>query len=248
MVDCAPPGAFGSSRNGCGDRPPSEEKLDRTVWLLVLCLGLILSLSQLHRLAQLDANGISFATSKPLTWDFTNLWFGGRLALEGQTERLFDIESYRAGLRALFAPYIADSEWSYPPTLLLLAAPLALFPLYVAYFLWTVGTLGLLSVLLRRAGLPLAACGLLWISPGALNNVLFGHNGALTAFLLFAGLLTATKRPVVAGLCFAVLTIKPHLGLLIPICLIAACAWRTISWTALFTLMLAALTALLFGT
>ena len=235
-------------------KPPTEvvaesaqAGIDRALWLFFILIGLLLSLGHFYRLAQLDINGISLATSKPLTWDFTNLWYGGRLALEGQTENLFNLEAYRAGLRTLFTPYIENSEWSYPPTFLLIGAPLALLPLYSAYVLWTVGTLGVLSLLLRRAGLPLLGCAMIWISPGAMNNVLFGHNGALTSFLLFGGLLAARRRPMLAGLCFAALTIKPHLGLLVPVCLIAAGAWRAISWTAFFAVLMAIVTALFFG-
>lgn len=226
----------------------AHARTDRLVWLFFVLVGLVLSVHQLRQLAQLDANGISLATSKPLPWDFTNLWYGGRLALEGRTAELFDLDAYRQGLRALFVPYLADSEWSYPPVLLLIAAPLALLPLYPAYFLWTAGTLGLLSLILRRAGLPLFGCALLWLTPGALNNVVFGQNGALTAALLFGGLLLAERRPMLAGLCIAALTIKPHLGLLVPICLIAAGAWRTMSWTALFAILIAGVTTLCFGT
>jgi hypothetical protein len=223
------------------------QRLDQLIWISFILIGLMLSLAQLHRLAQVDANGISLATSKPFTWDFTNLWYSGRLALEGRTEVLFDLERYRAGQREIFGPYVAGGEWCYPPTLLLIGAPLALLPLYGAYALWTVGTISLLSLLLRRAGLPLLGCALLWISPGALNNILFGQNGALTAFLLIGGLLSARDRPILAGLCFAALTIKPHLGLIVPACLIAAGAWRAISWSAFFALLLAAVTAVCFG-
>jgi hypothetical protein len=226
---------------------PGTTPIATALWFAALCLGLTISLSHLGHLARLDTNGISLATSKPPTWDFTNLWYGGRIALEGRTDILFNVEDYRAGLRSLFAPYIEDSEWSYPPTFLLIGAPLALLPLYSAYILWTVGTLGLLTFVLRRADLPLPACFLLWISPGVLNNILFGHNGALTAALLFGGLLTAKKHPVLAGLCFGILTIKPHLGLLVPVCLVAAGAWRAISWSAFFALLLAGLTTLCFG-
>lgn len=239
-----------TSQSSSTSRPLSdaaEARRDRLIWAFFIVFGLVLSFNHFHQLAQLDANGMSLATSKPLTWDFTNLWYGGRLALEGRTDELFDLDAYRQGLRTLFVPYMEDSEWSYPPVLLLLGAPLALLPLYSAYFLWTVGTLGLLSLLLRRAGLPLLFCALLWVTPGALNNMLFGQNGALTAFLLLGGLFYAERRPRLAGLFIAALMIKPHLGLLVPVCLIAVGAWRTIAWAALFALVIAAVTTLCFG-
>lgn len=230
------------------DKLPRPRPLTHwVIWIFFIYVGLALGLSHFQRLAEIDSKGIAVAISKPPTWDFTNLWYGGRLALEGRIDTLFDVDDYREGLRALFAPYIEDSEWSYPPTLLLIAVPLALLPLYTAYFVWSVGTLAFLTVLLRRAGLPLLACCLLWISPGAMQNALLGQNGALTAFLLFGGLLAARNRPVLAGLCFALLTIKPHLGLLVPVCLAAAGAWRAIFWSAFFAMLLASLTVICFG-
>lgn len=217
------------------------------LWLAVICAGFAIGMADIFHLARLDENGITILTAKPPTWDFTNLWYGGRLALDDRVDVLFDVEQYRAGLRDMFAPYVADSEWSYPPTLLLIAAPLALLPLYLSYSVWTFGTLGLLTLVLRRAGLPIAACGLLWLSPGALNNMLFGHNGALTAALLFGGLMAADKRPILAGLLLGLLTIKPQLGILVPVCLIAAGYWRTIFWSMVFAALWFGLSLILFS-
>jgi hypothetical protein len=212
----------------------------------VVC-GAIVGLAPLTRLYEVDANGVSLFVGKPPTLDFTNLWFGGRLAIAGQTDTLFDIEAYRGALERMFNSSLQPSEWSYPPSLLLVGVPLALMPLYPAYVLWTIGTLGALSLILYRAGLPLAACLLLWISPAALTNIFFGHNGAATAALLIGGLLTAERKPWVAGLCFGLLTMKPHLGILVPVCLVAAGYWRAIGWSAFFSVVIGLMTAAWFG-
>lgn len=218
------------------------------LWLAVLGIGFALGLIHILRVAQVDAHGISIVASKPVTWDFTNLWYGGRLALKGQVHTLFDVEAYRAGLRSLFAPYIENSEWSYPPTLLLVGAPLALLPLYPSYAVWTFGTLGLLVLALRQAGFRWPACALACISPAALNNVAHGQNGALIAALLIGGLLAAQRRPVLAGLLFGLLTVKPQFGVLVPVCLVAGGHWRTVFWSVCFALLLVVLSLLCFGT
>ena len=46
--------------------------------------------------------------------------------------------------------------------------------------------------------------------------------------------MAADKRPVLAVLLFGLLTIKPQLGILVPVCLIAAGHWRAIAWSAVF--------------
>lgn len=212
-----------------------------------LIIGAIVGLAYLTRLYEVDGNGISPFIGKPPTLDFTNLWYGGRLALRGETDVLFNVAEYRAGLQQMFAPYVQPSEWSYPPSVLLIGAPLALLPLYPAYLVWTVGTLGALSLVLYRAGLPILACLLLWISPAALNNIFFGQNGAATAALLIGGLLAAERKPWLAGLCFGLLTMKPHLGLLVPICLVAAGYWRAIGWSLFFSALFVLASAALFG-
>ncbi|MCJ8519788.1 hypothetical protein ABID21_002929 [Pseudorhizobium tarimense] len=57
-------------------------------------------------------NGLSVMTGRLPYWDFTNLWGGGRIALEGHVGQLSDLESYRPALRALLSPWLLDQEWS----------------------------------------------------------------------------------------------------------------------------------------
>lgn len=60
-------------------------------------------------------------------------------------------------------------------------------------------------------------------------------------------MLLAPKRPVLAGVLFGLLTIKPHLGILIPFCLLASWNWRAIASAAVTTIAMLAATGLLFG-
>lgn len=219
----------------------------RAAWGVAILFGAMVGLAFLSRLYQVDAHGVSSFIGKPPTHDFTNLWYGGRLVLEGRSHILFDVQAYRAGLEQMFASSLRPSEWSYPPSILLIGAPLALLPLYPAYILWTLGTLAGLTVILRKAGLPIVACALLWIAPAALINIYIGQNGAATAALLIGGLLMVNRKPWLAGLCFGLLTLKPHLGLLVPVALVAAGHWRAIGWSAFFTVLIAGASAALFG-
>lgn len=194
-----------------------------------------------------DAFGLSVMSGKPPTWDFTNLWMGGRLVLTQSVEAVFQPEPFRAAMRAMFGATVEPSEWSYPPSLLLIGAPLAELPLGLAYWLFTFGGIVALMLACRAGGFSWPLCVLVAISPAVLFNVVFGQNGAWTAALLLGALLTSERRPMLAGLLLGLLTMKPHLGVLAPLCLIAAGHWRAFGWAAFFSLAIAGLTTALFG-
>lgn len=195
----------------------------------------------------LDDRGFSVMSQRLPYWDFSNLWAGGRLAAEGLVSHLFDVSQYRMDLRRVLSPHIQGQEWSYPPSILLLGYPLSQLPILPAYLLWTAGT-GLLFLLsLRLLQLPWLACVVVALSPAALVNVALGQNGALTAGLLIAGLSLSSKRPILAGAIFGVLTIKPQIGILVPFCLIASRNDRCFLAAAATAAALFTITGLLFG-
>lgn len=92
-------------------------------------LGAFMGFNLLRLGWTLDENGLSVMTGRLPYWDFTNLWGGGRMALQGHVDYLFDVELYRPALRTLLSPLMLDQEWSYPPSMLLLGAPLAMLPI-----------------------------------------------------------------------------------------------------------------------
>lgn len=169
------------------------------------------------------------------------------MALKGHVGYLFDIEAYRHELRALFSPALPDQEWSYPPSILLIGIPFAILPISVAYMLWTLLTLLLLFVATKQLGLSHWARLLIVVSPAAVINMTFGQNGALTAALLLSGLCLAPRRPIIAGILFGALTIKPQLGVLVPFCLLASGNYRAMLSALATTLVLIGATGLLFG-
>lgn len=229
------------------DRFPDKIQAEWRFAAFVVVAGLIVGLIYHFNLWTFDANGFSVLSDRLPYWDFTNLWAGSKIALEGNASVLFDVDAYRAALRAMFSPNLPDQEWSYPPSIALVGAPLALLPIMPAYFIWTFGTIALLHVAIRPLGLPLVVHLAALASPAVFMNAIFGQNGALTAALLIGGLLLAPKRPLLAGLLFGLLTIKPHLGILVPFCLIASRNWPAFVSAAVTTAALALVTGIAFG-
>jgi hypothetical protein len=73
------------------------------------------------------------------------------------------------------------------------------------------------------------------------------QNGFMTSAALLFGLAWMKRRPALAGLAFACLTVKPQLVFLIPVLLAFDRNWLALLWSAVFTIVLLALSVLLFG-
>jgi hypothetical protein len=215
--------------------------------LAAQAVGAVLCLNFLMLTWTLDGNGLSVMTGRLPYWDFTNLWGGGRMALQGRVGDLFEPDTYRAALRALLSPRMLDQEWSYPPSMLMIGVPLATLPILPAYLLWTGLTLLGLYWAARRLSLSRLDCVFVLLAPPVIIDVMVGQNGALTAALLLGGLILAPKRPLVAGILFGLLTLKPHLGLLVPFCLLASRNYRAIASATATTACMILITAMIFG-
>ena len=229
------------------DRFPDKTRAEWRFAAIAALAGVIIGLTYHLNLWTVDARGFSVQFERLPYWDFTNLWAGSKMALEGHVGFLFDVETYRATLRAIFSPDLPNQEWSYPPSMALIGAPLAMLPILLAYLIWTFGTVVLLHLAIRPLGLPLFVHLAALASPAVFMNAIFGQNGALTAALLIGGLLLAPKRPILAGVLFGLLTIKPHLGILVPFCLIASRNWRAFISAGATTIALGLATGLAFG-
>lgn len=179
--------------------------------------------------------------------DFLNLWIVGRAAWAGDPARLYDLSTYANTVAALVGPGYPGQQWSYPPTTLLVGAPFGLLPYGVALLLWTlIGTVTLAAALrlwTRDARLILV----LLLCPAAVFGMMSGQFAALAAAIILAVLHWRESRPWFAGMLLGLLTVKPQLGLLFPLMLLATGNWRAICAAGAVTLGLAGLTVLLWG-
>jgi hypothetical protein len=180
--------------------------------------------------------------------DFANYWTAGKLILEGRTDDLFGPQPvYFAHLVSAFGPNYPWHNWSYPPHYLLIVWPLGFFGYKAAMMLF----LGLSVVLylwsVRRLGGK--DNRLIWIAiiPFLAHNLWVAQNGFLFGGFALAALALREERPVLAGICLGLLTIKPQLGILFPFLLLAERRWTVIASAASSTIVLVFLSAAIFG-
>jgi alpha-1,2-mannosyltransferase len=178
--------------------------------------------------------------------DFLNTWMGGRSMFSGGPAPWFEVRTYAAALRDMLGPTYPETYWSYPPHIVLFVWPLGLMPYLLAYIAWC--AIGIALYLFAcSSALPRERLLFLAVAPGVAVCVFFGQNGFYTAALLIGGLLALGRRPVLAGVLFGILTIKPQLGLLLPIILLLERRWVTIASAAATVALLFVTTAMLFG-
>ncbi|AOJ21427.1 hypothetical protein WJ11_18615 [Burkholderia cenocepacia] len=188
--------------------------------------------------------------------DFSVFWSASYLVLHGSPSQAYDFSAFSRLTAGLFPTLPRDvfAPWLYPPTYLLLVTPLALLPFALGYPLFVasgVFVLGLAASRVsglctipgswRTGALALAA------APCVFVTATLGQNTFLTASCAALAVYWADRRPMYAGLCIALLSVKPQMALLFPFVLVAVRAWRTIMWAALATGAFVALSILVCG-
>lgn len=176
--------------------------------------------------------------------DYLSFWAAGRLVLAGKAAAAYDVAAHAAVQKARF-PATGYYAFFYPPVYLLLCAPLALLGFYPSLLVFLGASLAFYLRALRRL-LPGAGVALFGF-PGVAATLFFGQNGLLTTALFGAGLAALTRRPALAGVCFGCLCYKPHLGLTVPLALVAARQWRAIAAAAATVAVLLAASVAAFG-
>jgi ABC-type multidrug transport system fused ATPase/permease subunit len=146
--------------------------------------------------------------------DFTNLWTAGKLVWSGQAGCAFDVNCFRLA-EFDYLHLLGLQNYSYPPSALFVAAPFALLPYPIALAIWTVAGIYFFvrcakPYLPKGFPAPLAA-----FTPAATINIWNGHYGFLLGGLWLLFFQSLEKQPNRAGLFAGLLTLKPHLGLMI---------------------------------
>lgn len=170
--------------------------------------------------------------------DFANYWMGARLTLAGKHLDLFSQPVYFAYMQQMFGPGYPIHNWGYPPHILLLLWPFGLLPYKISMVAFLGSTLVLFlaaAIVFRRAYAPQSHRGIFVLAIVAYAMMMLdtAQNGFLTAAALLFGLAWMKDRPVLAGIAFGVLTVKPQLGFLVPVLLLIDRNWKTLAWSSL---------------
>jgi hypothetical protein len=183
----------------------------------------------------------------PLALDFLPFWSASHLALQGHAVDAYNFAVLEKIESGAISHQVGILPWLYPPTFFLFVYPLALLPWKVA----AVAFLGCTYVLFAKAIhsiIPRREA--LFVSlafPGAALVAASGQNGLLTASIAALGLAVLPRRPVVAGICFGLLSVKPHLAVLFPIALLCSRSWRAFASLTVTALGMLALAVSAFG-
>ena len=178
--------------------------------------------------------------------DFFNIWHYGVAAFGNDPGAWYDLDAYNARLSSLIADY-PGQNWSYPPHMILFAAPFGLLPYNAALLamtglsacaFWRVVVSDFEQTDQRRA---------MWATPAFLFTLICGQFAALVAALFILIWRNLDSRPVVAGMLIALLTLKPQIGFLFPIFLLATGRWRVFMAATVATCALIGLSVAVHG-
>ncbi len=116
--------------------------------------------------------------------DFLNFWMYGRAAWLPDPSRFYDPHLYNDALAALLGPDYPGQNWSYPPTIMLLAAPFGRIGYVPALLCWTVAGLAIFIAVVRRAVGERHLLIPILCSPAAVFCLISGQSSFLTAAML----------------------------------------------------------------
>jgi hypothetical protein len=179
--------------------------------------------------------------------DFLNLWMYGRSAFAPDPSRFYDLVEYHRALDALLGAGYPGQNWSYPPSIFFVAAPFGQLGYLPALAIWTVLGAALFFYVARARSGDNRLLVALAVSPAAILCVVSGQSSLITAAMLVTIFVWLDRRPIAAGILIGLLTLKPQLGVLLPVMLIASGRWRVFVCAAVTTLVLVGATALVFG-
>jgi hypothetical protein len=195
-----------------------------------------------------SARDLILPAGAPVGGDYVAFHVAAHESANGRAAALYDAASFEAKLKELGPPKERYGlTWQYPPTYFFVIAPLALFAFIPGYVLWTGIGAAAFFASLRAIGLGGVILFVILAAPSTFHAVITGQNGFLTAALLAIAAFLPDKRPIAAGLAAALLTVKPQLGILIPIAYLAGGCWRAFFVAAAGAIALGVASVAVFG-
>jgi hypothetical protein len=206
---------------------------------VLICAGAVLNLTLWVR---------NLRHPETLNSDFMAFWSFPRFAAIHPIGQIYEAAALQGFQKALYPDFGSFYPYLYPPTFLLPSWWLKFFAYGPALLAWT-----LAGLILFTAG-ALAFFGrknwVVWLamlaSPAALINGMTGETAFFTSGLILLGFAALPRRPVLAGIAFGLLTLKPQLGVLVPFFLLARRDWMAMISAAVTGVGLILLSCLVF--
>ena len=225
---------------------PTPPRRGRNIFILAIAiLSILPSLAEGYAVIWGERQGF---TAKALR-DGLDFWAGGFVALHHHVATVFNPAAYETFIHGTFPPAggkLPTHMWSYPPNYLLLATAFGWLSPWHAVLAFDAASLLFLMLILRLARLPWLLIAAVAFSPVALENILEGQNAALITALIGGGLLLMETRPRLSGILIGLATIKPQLGLTLPLHLLQRSRIGLL-YAALAAALLAAASVFAFG-
>jgi multidrug transporter EmrE-like cation transporter len=179
--------------------------------------------------------------------DFFGLWSFARYLHSG-AGAIYVPASLQAAEQKFAPGFSGFYPCPYPPSFLAATLWLGALPIGVAKTVWSAAgaaaLLGASWLMFRNRGPGLAMLTIL-AAPATASCLSIGETGLFSSAFMLAGLAWLTVRPVLAGIAFGLLTLKPQFLVLVLVALLARRAWRAATAAAVTAAGLIILSCLL---
>jgi len=183
-----------------------------------------------------------------LVSDFYCFWIAAKAGLSADPSLVYDNLAF-LNFGGDFFREEGFLHFFYPPTFLMMIAPLGMLPNIAAFLVFFGASLAAYAFMGRCAWGNWYGSLYLIVLPTTLFAVFHGQNSLLLC-AIFGGALVAiqNRQYMLAGILIGCLTVKPQLGLLIPFALLAGRCWTVFAAAALTTVVLVLASWAMFGT
>lgn len=179
--------------------------------------------------------------------DFLNFWMYGRASGFPDPGQWYDPLQYARALIPIVGADYPGQNWSYPPSMMVLMAPFGRLGYLPALGLWMLLSIAIFSPVVWRYLDDRRAMLAVMCAPAAIFALMSGQLSFVATAALLGAFMLLDRRPLVAGVLIGCLTIKPHLGILLPIMLAASGRWHVFAAATVTALGIVGVSAALFG-
>ncbi|GAB5454510.1 MAG: hypothetical protein Hens2KO_07390 [Henriciella sp.] len=171
--------------------------------------------------------------------DFVVFWPAAKAILDGNMVSLYIGDGmHDAMLHYRPEGALERLTWQYPPHAGLIFSPIGLLPFPVAYLTWFALGVAALAGSLTVAKVDYRAIVVLMLTSPVFLALITGQIALFMTSLMLLAVFWAKSRPILAGLAAGLLTLKPQLGIFLPLVFIAGGHWRAFASAAVISLTL----------